>query len=316
MYGDPYRAARAALVSGDAAPALSLLAATHEDHEARIHALNVLGHKTTAFRLPQVESLLEQDPENADLWLLVGALQAESAWMARGAARVSQTSDEQISGLRHHMVRARRSLERAAELRTGDPAPWYQLMGCAMAAKTYPNEPHDMWKELVQRGGDVSYEANRLRLLVLTEKWHGSEAECFAFARECSQGAPAGHPLHALIPLAHVEAYVELRSSDSVLTRARAVFRYFKRRDVRQEIDAAADRLLAGAHAFAAHPASPEANQAFAFVFDDRGDIDRSRRHLERSGDEAIWPWGYFGDSSEALDRARVRAGLPPSPRR
>lgn len=223
MSVDPYRQARAALVDGDVVPALSLLAASYGDPEVRIHATSTLAHETTVPRLPQVESWLEQDRENQDLWLLVGALQAEAAWSERGAARIAQTSEVQIDGLRHYMIRARES---------------------------------------------------------------------------------------ALIPLAHVEAYVELRSSDRLLTRVRAVFRYFSRRDVRQEVDMAADRLLAGADAYAAHPAFPDAHQAFAFVFDDRGDIDRARRHLELGGDEAIWPWGYLGDGDEVFERARTRAGL------
>jgi hypothetical protein len=315
MYGDPYRQARAALEHGDTAPALSLLAASRGDAEARIHALGVLTTEKTTPWLGRLEALFGQDPWNPDLWLLVGALQAKTAWQARGSATISHTSQEQISGLRHHMTRARESLRRAAELLPDDPAPWCELMSCAMSAKKHPGEPHEMWAEIVRRGGDVSFQANALRLLTLTRKWHGSQQECFAFARERVRDAPPGHPLHALIPLAHVEQYVDLRMSDSLLTRARAVFRYFSRRDVRQEVDAAADRLMAGADAFAAHPSSPSAHQAFAFVFDDRGDVERSRRHLERGGDEPLWPWVYHDDEFEAFDRARMRADLPRPPR-
>jgi hypothetical protein len=311
---DPYRQARNALRHGDTGPALSLLAASHGDPEARIHAITTLATEKNLPMLPRLEAQLGQDPWNQDLWLLVGALQQDAAWTARGAARMSDTSEAQIGGLRHHMTRARESLRRAAELRPEDPAPWHQLMGCAMAAQLTRDEPHEMWKELVQRGGDVSYEACRLRMVTLTQKWHGSQEQCFAFARERSQGAPAGHPLHALVPLAHVEQFVELRSADSVFTRVKAVFRYFNGRDVRQEVDAAAERLVAGADLFAAHPASPAAHQAFAFVYDDRSDVKRSRYHLERGGDEPIWPWGYFGDDYEVWDKARMQAQLPRIP--
>lgn len=308
---DPYRNARIALQQGDTGPALHLLAAARGDAEARIHALNVLG-KDTLGQLPQVQAQLGRDPSNADLWLLAGTLQSETGWKARGAARIAHTSAEQIGGLLQYLSLARESYRRAAELLPDDPAPWYQLMSCAMAAGAYPGEVHDMWKELVRRGGDASYEANRLRLIVLTEKWHGSEQECFAFARERTRDLPPGHPLHALIPLAHVEAYVELRSADSMFTRVRAVFRYFSRGDVRTEVDEAADRLMAGADAYASHPASPESHQAFGFVYDDRGELARAYYHLARSGDEPIWPWGYLGDADEIFDKARGRAGLPP----
>ncbi|MEV6305744.1 hypothetical protein AB0M02_40445 [Actinoplanes sp. NPDC051861] len=316
---DPYRNARIALQQGDTAPALHLLAAARGDAEARIHALCSLSRNTIP-RLPQLEAQLGQDPWNPDLWLLVGTLQEESAWKARGAAVMSETSRAQVDGLMHHMTRARESLHRAAELLPEDPAPWRRLMGCAMAAGKYSGEVHDMWAELVKRGGDISYDANRLRLVTLTGKWHGSEAECFAFARERTRDLPPGHPMHALVPLAHVEAYIELRSDDNVFTRVRAALRYFSRKEVRREVDAASDRLMAGADAYAAHPASPEAHQAFAFVFNDRGDIKRSRPHLERSGDEADWPWVYLSDDDESedqlLDRARMRAGLPKFPGR
>ncbi|WP_328467978.1 hypothetical protein OHA21_50500 [Actinoplanes sp. NBC_00393] len=309
--GDPYRQARIALQHGDPTPALGLLAAARGDATYRIHAICWLVDGVVP-QLPLLETRLGQDPWNPDLWLLVGAVQQEAAWDARGADRIANTSEDQIRGLLHHMTRARSSLRRAAELLPDDPAPWFQLMSCAMAAKSYPGEMHDMWKELVQRGGDVAYQANRLRLVCLTEKWHGSEAECFAFARERTRDLPPGHPLHALVPLAHVEAYVELRSADRVTTRVWAAIRYLSKRPVKTEIDQASDRLLAGSDAFAGHPASREAHQAFACVYADNGDLDRARHHLIRSGDEATWPWTYFGDKDELFERARVRAGLPP----
>ncbi|HWS36694.1 MAG TPA: hypothetical protein VN408_28645 [Actinoplanes sp.] len=312
---DPYRNARIALQQGDSTPALNLLSAARVDAEARIHALGSLG-RDTLHRLPQLEAQLDTEPSNADLWLLVGSMQQELAWNARGAAVISHTSAEQISGLRHHMKRARVSLRRAAELLPGDPAPWNELMSCAMAAQEYHSEPHDMWNEVVQRGGDVAFGANRLRLIILTAKWHGSREECFAFARERTRGLTPGHPLYALIPLAHVEEYVSQRGDDSVLTRVRAVFRYFSRRDVIREIESASDALMAGADTYATHPSSPAAHQAFGFAFDERGDAKRARHHLERSGDEAIWPWTYFGDDWELFEKARMRADLPPIPRR
>jgi hypothetical protein len=313
---DPYRNARIGLQQGHSAPALHLLTATRGDAETRIHALDTL-RKDTIPRLPQLEAELEQNPSNQELCLLVGTLQQAAGWRARGSAYMSDTSREQVAGLQHHLGRARESLRRAAELLPGDPAPWYELMGCAMASSKYPGEVHDMWAEVVQRGGDVSYGVNSQRLIILTGKWHGSEAECFAFARERSRDLPPGHPLHALIPLAHIEKYVSLRSSDSVFTRVNAVFRYFGRRDVRKEIDQASDRLLAGTDTYATHTAAPAAHQAFGYVFYDRGEPDRARRHLERGGDEAIWPWTYFGvdeddDGDAVFDRARLRAGLPP----
>ncbi|SDT31726.1 hypothetical protein [Actinoplanes derwentensis] len=130
------------------------------------------------------------------------------------------------------------------------------------------------------RCAELAMAANRLRLTMLTAKWHGSREECFVF------------------------------------TRVRAALRYFNRREVRQEIDTASDNLMAGADTYATHPASPAAHQAFGFVFDDRGDLKLARRHLERSGDEAIWPWAYFGDSGELFEKARMNALLPPLPRR
>ncbi|GAA1657985.1 hypothetical protein [Actinoplanes couchii] len=313
---DPYRNARIALQQGDTAPALHLLGAARGDAEARIHALDTLSRSSALHRLPQLEAQLATEPSNADLLLLVGALQQQAAWDARGAAYISHTSADQINGLMRHMVRARTSLRRVTELLPDDPAPWYELMGCAMAAQDYHNEPHDMWNELVRRGGDVSYAATRLRMTTLTAKWHGSREECFAFARERTRNLTPGHPLYALIPLVHIEEYVSQRSDDKVLTRVRAVFRYFSRRPVREEIEAASDALMAAADTFATHTASPAAHQAFGYVFDDRGDLKRARRHLERSGDEAIWPWLYFGDDDwDLFDKARMRADLPRLPR-
>jgi hypothetical protein len=77
----------------------------------------------------------------------------------------------------------------------------------------------------------------------------------------------------------------------------------------RAEVDAASDRLLAGADG---HPHSLWAHQIFAMYYYAGLATDRLAPHIARCGERAMrWPWSCFGDAEErfAWARARVAKG-------
>jgi hypothetical protein len=81
---------------------------------------------------------------------------------------------------------------------------------------------------------------------------------------------------------------------------------YLSKKEVRTEVDAASDRLLAGADQYADHPWSMAAHQVFAALYQDIPAHERARPHLERGGPRPMpWPWGYFGDEVEKFAAAR-----------
>ncbi|MGI5502832.1 hypothetical protein [Lentzea sp. CA-135723] len=291
---------------GELGPALDLLAATRDRPYRRELAVDFLGAVGSTV-LPVLLNAEEERPDDVNLLLLLGSAQTTAGWQARGAAYAKHTSDAQFGGLINFTQRARRTLRRAAELDPDDVAPWAALMPVALGAPTHRGEAAEVYAEVVKRVPDL-VNANLRRLQSTAAKWYGSHGEMFAFARAGVVGLPDGHPLLALIPIAHIERYLSLLSADSFLVRLWRVItsRYLKRQ--RAEVDAASDRLLAGPDG---QPHSLWAHQIFAMYYYETKTKDRLRSHLGRSGPRAAsWPWGYFGDHDERFAAAHRLVAL------
>jgi hypothetical protein len=308
------RAARRALDGGDPRPALGLLAQTRSHPELRAHHVDELTRRPhlRGSPLPVLHAHAERHPDDPDGLLLLGAALGEAAWEARGADLIKRTSAEQVRGMLHYAGLARQALGRAAALLPSDPVPWCQLLTCAMAASAHPGEGDAVWAEIVARGGGDLFGANCTRLTSLTRKWHGSQRECSDFARRRTRDLPPGHPLLALVPLAHVEALLDLVLKPG--QRYVQIWRMMRLlRGSRAELDAASQRLLDGTDDYLHHPGTRAAHHAFACAYHESGIHDRARPHLLRSGEgSAGWPWGYFGGDEE-FARARLAAGLSAS---
>lgn len=296
-----------ALVAGDIEPALAFLAATRDQPYRRELGLYSLGYAGSPV-LPVLLEAEEERPGDANVVLLLGSAQAAAAWQARGSATMDYTSEEQVQGLINFTRRARKTLLWAAELDPDDVAPWAALMVPALGAPTHRDEIVEVYEEVVKRVPDL-VGATLRRLQSVCGKWYGSNEEMFAFARTKTEGLPDGHPLLALIPMAHIERHLDVISSGGIPARLWKVFfsRYLKKQRV--EINAASDRLLAGADD---HPHSISAHQIFAMYYHKANvgkDRERFAQHIARSGERAKpWPWGYDGDHQEVFDRARRRA--------
>jgi len=132
-----------------------------------------------------------------------------------------------------------------------------------------------------------------------------------AFARARVAGRPDGHPLHALVALAHIEGCVDGLLKGNVLGRAWRAWRYLGDPDVRRETDAAADRLLAGdsgrTRRIRGRWRRTRRSRRF---YHQAGDARRGRAHSgARRGPADRVALRYFGDPSAAERRAR-RAGV------
>jgi hypothetical protein len=305
---DLARAARAVLV-GDCQPALDLLAVSRGDVQRRELYAGVLG-AVGQRRRADLREMVEVDDGDADRWLLLGSALIAAAWTARGADVADRMTPDQVDGLVELSGQARTALRRAVKLDPDDAVPWSVLMRCALGA---PEEPEEVGRAFARatRLAPQLFGAHCSRLTSLTRKWYGSMPEAFAFARERTADLPPGHPLHALIALAHIEGWVDGAMRGNVVGRVWRTMRYFKNAGVRAEVDAASDRLLAGADDFTDHGSSMSAHQMFAALYHEAEDPMRLRPHLERGGPgPTTWPWGYFGDHIEVYAAARTAAGL------
>ncbi|MGW4211917.1 hypothetical protein ACWEIJ_28255 [Lentzea sp. NPDC004789] len=301
---DELMQAALALVSGDLGPALGFLAATRDQPYRRELAVDVLGAAGNVV-LPALLDAEEERPDDVNLLLLLGSAQSTAGWQERGAAWAKDTSEDQFRGLVNFTRRARATLRRAASLDPDDVAPWAALLGVALGAPTHRGEAAEVYEEVVKRKPDL-VTANLRRLQSVAAKWYGSHEEMFAFARAGIAGLPDGHPLLALIPIAHIERYLNKLSSGNIIPRVWQLLTSSYLKKQRKETDAASDRLLAGA---GGHPHSLYAHQIFAMYYYEANANDRLALHIARSGPRAAtWPWGYFGDHNERFRLARERA--------
>ncbi|GAA1955817.1 hypothetical protein [Amycolatopsis minnesotensis] len=299
-----------ALRAGDAAPARALLAGTRSQPDRREHQVGELG-KAGAEQLESLGGLLEEHPGDPDLLLLLGAALAAAAGKARGSAVASALSGNQVRDMFSLGQEARQHLHAATEAAPEDPVPWSVLMRLAQFAPGHDGEWREAFAEVTKRA-PLLYRANVTALACLTRKWHGSEAEQVAFARERAAAVPDGHPVLALVPLSHIESYVDgLMRGNAVVRIGRVLTqRRLKKRRAKAEVNAASERLL---NSPLPHPSAPDAHQTFAVYYHRVRDTERLRAHLERSGTKvAEFPAGYFGDHVKLFAEARAAAGLAP----
>jgi hypothetical protein len=158
----------------------------------------------------------------------------------------------------------------------------------------------------VQRTDPHSYAAQRALCLALTEKWGGSHAEMFEHARNASAGLAHGRPLHALVAFAHLERWVYAKYFDS---NQRTAALYARNAEVKAEVEQAHDRWRAANPPHGAAALRARADFAFWFYVVE----DRERLVPELRGIDRLYlasPWGYLGDSEEALKEVYAFAGL------
>ncbi|QWF78388.1 hypothetical protein [Amycolatopsis sp. CA-230715] len=302
--------ARKALRAGDTAPARALLATTRTDPDRREHHVGELS-KAGAEQLALLGGALEEQPGDPDLLLLLGVALVTAAKNARGSARASALSDGQVRDMFSLGREAREHLRAAVKAAPEDPVPWAALMRIAQLAPEREREWREAFAQVTERA-PLLYGANMTALGCLTRKWHGSEAEQAAFAAERAAAAPDGHPLLALVPMSHIESYVDGLMRGNVVVRIGRVLmqRRLKKRRARTEVNTASERLLTSP---LAHPSATSAHQVFATYYHRVHDTKRLRAHLERSGPKAIeFPAAYFGDHVKLFAEARAAAGLAP----
>ncbi|GAA2381492.1 hypothetical protein [Dactylosporangium salmoneum] len=299
------KAVRALAEDGDATAALELVEGEGDAHR-REQAVSVLG-AAGVNEIESLRALAARQSYRPERWLLLGAALAAAAWGVREAPGRDKRIDRRIIAQKALVAESRTALRRAAALSPGDAVPWSELTGVVIGAPLHATETADVFKRACVLTPGL-YLAHARHLVGLTRRWYGSPDRVLAFAHARVEGRPDGHPLHALVALAHIEGYVDGVLRGTTVGRFWRAWRYFADPVVRHEIDSAANRLLAGPDD---HPWSMSAHQAFAAAYQRAGDLGRARAHLLRSGERAaVWPWRYFGDPGSRFAAAR-QAALP-----
>jgi hypothetical protein len=237
--------------------------------------------------------------------LCSGAHRINWAWEARGSGRANTVGQDAWPLFHGRLVDADRDLSRAAAMDDTDPTPHVRGIWSALGLSLGQAELRRRFGEVVRRQR-WSRDAHTSMIQALAAKWFGSNEEMFEFARSASAQAPEGHGVHKVIPLAHLEQWLNLpRESADGTDRQRA---YFRDEKVGEEIRRAADRSIRSPR-YAAGWYTPGDRNVFAMCFWLMQDYDAQLEQMRLIGPHIKpVPWQYQGDPGLAYERARTTA--------
>lgn len=251
---------------------------------------------------PSFDEWARARPSSAAARTVRGAHMVRWGWQARGFGRAT-TVEENAWEVFHSRLRAAEDdLFAAVDLDPDDPLPWSALVvsGRGLGIPT---------EELMLRFGEVERRAPglvcaHLQLLQgVCRKWGGSHDEMFGFARSHAAGAPAGSPLGALVPIAHVERWIDFDDDD-------AAMRGYWSGEVRDEIIENALRSVLDP-SWVDGPEGVPALNAYALTLLVCGESDLAHEVGRRIGTRRTSIWGFFNKADEKFHR--VTTGRSPT---
>ncbi|MEU3295823.1 hypothetical protein ABZ722_26120 [Streptomyces longwoodensis] len=240
---------------------------------------------------------VEEDEEHRALALLVsGARHVVWGWEARTSARAVDVSREQWRVFYERLEIAEEQLLQAAELRPQWISPWRRLLtsGRGMSlgrAVTRARFDAALRRDPLDLGAHMEW------LSQLQPRWGGEPGRALAFARQAFDGAPEGHRLGCVVPMAHIEEWVESDRGN-----------HLENAQVRQELRHAAERSILHP-AYERRPGWQEDFNIFAMALSLAGEQEAARRvYRELGGAFTPWPWKYAAQPEAMYARFRRRA--------
>lgn len=241
-----------------------------------------------------MESVLDAEADSPMVQLFAGAHHVHWAWEARTGARAEHVSREQFRVFHERLRIAERLLYDAVEGLSGSAAPWYFLQMCGRGLQVGSEVARLRFEATVKRCPE-HVGAHRQQLQQVCRKWGGSHEEMHAFARTAVLDGRKGNPLGELVPIAHLEHWLDLPSGEDDA--------YLRQPAVVAELHEAADhtvrhsehgRPLLWVHAF----------NAFAMAFWKAGDRRAAADFFaELDGRVNDFPWYYLGNDAAAVYR-------------
>ncbi|MEU8697284.1 hypothetical protein AB0C61_06290 [Streptomyces sp. NPDC048680] len=194
----PLRAALAAAVAGDHAPAGELLASTrtHAQWERRDAYVNRLA-RTALHHDGWLESWIQEAPADPDAILVVADFQLQQAWRIRTDAGAEDVERDRFQAFFALLEDAVPVIGAAAELNPADPVPWRIALAHARGIQA-PREVFDAYLAEARARDPHHSGCHQQALQYLCAKWYGSHEEMFRYAERVAASAPPGSKLHAL----------------------------------------------------------------------------------------------------------------------
>ncbi len=286
------------------------LQATREP-DARHFYVDTLASVITG-RPAWLDEWCEARPGSAGPLLFRGSHSRHWAWEARGSGLARSVEQDAWPLFHERLVAADKDLGRAAELDPGDPTPHALGLWVAIGLSLGQQELRGRFAE-VDRRHRWHLGAYRAMSQGLADKWGGSNAALLEFARAALREAPDGHPVHVIVPYAHLEVWLRFTHALKAGTPEHAQGRerqvaYFRDEAVKAEVRLAADRSIRFP-GYRPCRATPTHRNAFAMCFGLMHDYPAQLEQMDRIGSLITRiPWAYQGRPGAAYERARARA--------
>jgi hypothetical protein len=175
---------------------------------------------------------IEMLPDVAIGNLVRGSAAIKRAWKARGGGQADTVSESGANQFFKHLDFAGKQLIRAAEQDPEDPTAFAFLQTVAMGLQLDRRLAQDWFDEAVRRD-PVNQQAHIRRLTLLCEKWGGSHAEMYAFARSTMEKVPPTSTLHpSILYYAFQEHYLYFKAFDKDMAGAKA---FLQDQSIREE---------------------------------------------------------------------------------
>jgi|tagenome__1003787_1003787.scaffolds.fasta_scaffold20855777_2 hypothetical protein len=298
--------------------ALDFLGPIRGDIERHVHATNVLDEMLNAsaevMRRRAGRSSADDGRTRADLLALLGNVLIDQAWEVRSSRPASQVSQQEFRGFAALLHEADEVLAAALEVEPQHPA---AAAARLLTARGLQVEPEELWRRFAEATAKrpTLYLAHGMTLAAICRKWGGSDKEMFDFGRHVAASAPAGDPVVAMLPWAHVEYISSLvmlpaeergEDPDKLIQDTR-------RSDLPAVLAASSRWCGDGTGPIPAHPSAIAAHQHFAwFLSYFPPHHDRARWHLERAeGRMSTLPWSYLSaDPAAKFRQTHTRLGI------
>lgn len=263
------------------------------DVAERDYYLSILAHALHGWPT-WVDQWVDDHPQDAGARLFRAWRYVAYAWEARGGGTASTVDGNAWSLFFSRLEAADADLSVAADLAPDDAGPWVLMVTTARGRQLGIAEMRRRFVE-AERRWPFHALASRNALQGVAAKWGGSHEMMFDFARAMSSRAPTGSAIHALIPNAHLEFWLQEQNNA-----------YWKSSLVRQEIVEAGRRALSEP---SRTPYLIATRNVFACCYWLLNEPELLAEQIQAiDGIITRMPWAYFGQPAHVYIQAQARA--------
>jgi hypothetical protein len=247
-----------------------------------------------------LRGVLAADPEDSAAGAMLGFHLVDVGWKVRTGARATNVSRAQFDTFHGWLRRAEQVLIDAAARHPADPAVWSARLISARGLDLGLAETRRRYDRL--RALDPHpYQGQTQFLQTLCPKWSGSWEQLHAWSREEMLAAPLGSLQGALVAMAHIEHWSDLKGPEQQA--------YLELPHVREELREAGHRSIWHPH-FRRSPGWVHAVSTLAMAFSLVRDEPAAGSAFVMLGELATdLPWAYLaGDTVTTIRKRRARA--------